>query len=90
MSVSTTVSLVAIFVALVALAAVIAGTLVRPMFRFSRSNRNQDDAAIARQLSAQRRHFSAQRRMTSSAASTDSHDSAHRSQASAQIPHRSE
>ncbi len=51
MSVSTAVSLVAVFLALVALAAVIAGTLVRPMFRYSRSRRGQDDAAISRQRS---------------------------------------
>ncbi len=51
MSVSTAVSLVAVFLALVALAAVIAGTLVRPMFRFSRSRLRPDDAAISRQRS---------------------------------------
>ncbi len=51
MSVSTAVSLVAVFLALVALAAVIAGTLVRPMFRYSRSRRRRDDAAVSRQLS---------------------------------------
>jgi len=86
---STAVALVAVFFALVALAAVIAGTLVRPMFRYSWSSRGQDDPAISRQLSAQRRHSSARRRMTSSLPSTDSHDSAHRSQASAQTPHTS-
>ncbi len=39
-----------LFLALVALMAVIAGTLVRPMFRFSRSKRYQADATVARQL----------------------------------------
>ena len=87
MSVSTTVSLVAVFLALVALMAVIAGTLVRPMFRLSRSKRYQAHTAIARQLSAERLHSPGQRRTTSSEASTEAHDSAHRARLDAH-PHR--